>query len=38
MFSAVEGGIVLCRVMNSALPMKGLISGLKKELESYALK
>jgi len=35
MFSAVEGGIVMCRVMNTNVPMKGLIKSLKEELESH---
>lgn len=35
MFSAVEGGIVLCRVMNTNSPMKGLIKSLKDELKQY---
>lgn len=38
MFSAIEGGIVMCRVMNSNVPMKGLIKSLKDELERYELK
>jgi AcrR family transcriptional regulator len=37
MFSAVEGGIVLCRVMNTNAPMKGLIKSLKEELQSYEI-
>jgi AcrR family transcriptional regulator len=36
-FSAVEGGIVGCRVLNSNAPMKGLIRNLKDELERYEL-
>jgi len=36
--SAVEGAIVMCRVMNTNLPMKGLIRSLKDELETYVLK
>ena len=35
MFSAVEGGIVLCRVMNTNSPMKNLIKSLKDELKQY---
>ena len=35
MFSAVEGGIVLCRVMNTNSPMKSLIKSLKDELKQY---
>jgi TetR/AcrR family transcriptional regulator, transcriptional repressor for nem operon len=38
MFSAIEGGIILCRVTNSASPMKNLINSLKKELESFEKK
>lgn len=34
--AAVEGGLVLCRAMNTAKPMQGLIKSLKSELESYA--
>jgi TetR/AcrR family transcriptional regulator, transcriptional repressor for nem operon len=35
--AAVEGGLVLCRMMNTAKPMQGLIKSLKDELNSYAL-
>lgn len=35
--AAVEGAVVLCRTMNTAKPMQGLIKNLKEELESYAL-
>ena len=35
MFSAVEGGIVMCRIMNTNAPMKGLIKSLKEELTQY---
>lgn len=35
--AAVEGGLVLCRMMNTAKPMQGLIKSLKAELNSYAL-
>lgn len=35
--AAVEGAVVLCRTMNTAKPMHGLIKSLKAELESYAL-
>jgi len=38
MFAAVEGGIVMCRVMNTNAPMKGLIKSLKDELESYEIR
>lgn len=34
--AALEGALVLCRAMNMAKPMHGLIKGLKAELESYA--
>jgi len=34
--SAVEGALVLCRALNTAKPMQGLIKSLKSELESYA--
>jgi len=37
-FAAVEGGIVMCRVMNTNTPMKGLIKNLKQELEHYEIK
>lgn len=35
--AAVEGGLVMCRAMNTAKPMHGLIKSLKAELESYKL-
>ncbi|HVU94812.1 MAG TPA: TetR/AcrR family transcriptional regulator [Puia sp.] len=35
--AAVEGAVVLCRSMNTAKPMAGLLRSLKAELESYAL-
>lgn len=35
--AAVEGGVVMCRSMNTAKPMAGLIRSLKAELESYAI-
>lgn len=34
--AAVEGGIVMCRAMNTAKPMHGLLKSLKTELESYS--
>lgn len=37
LFSAVEGGIVLSRTMESGKLMVGLINDLKKELEQYSL-
>lgn len=35
--ASVEGGIVMCRVMDTAKPMQGLIKSLKTELEQYAV-
>jgi len=35
--AAVEGGLVMCRTMNTAKPMHGLIKSLKAELDSYRL-
>jgi len=35
--ASVEGGVVMCRVMNTAKPMQGLIKSLKAELEQYVL-
>jgi AcrR family transcriptional regulator len=35
--ASVEGGIVMCRVMDTAKPMQGLIKSLKTELEQYVL-
>ncbi len=35
--AAVEGAVVMCRAMDTAKPMHGLIKSLKDELESYAL-
>ena len=35
--AAVEGAVVLCRVMNTAKPMQGLIKNLKAELDSYSV-
>ncbi|MBE8724435.1 TetR/AcrR family transcriptional regulator [Flavobacterium hungaricum] len=35
--ASVEGGIVMCRVMNTAKPMQGLIKSLKSELEQYLI-
>jgi len=35
--AAVEGALVMCRTMNTAKPMSGLIKSLKAELESYAI-
>ncbi|KQT26063.1 transcriptional regulator [Chryseobacterium sp. Leaf405] len=35
--AAVEGALVMCRAMNTAKPMGGVLRSLKAELESYAL-
>jgi TetR/AcrR family transcriptional repressor of nem operon len=35
--ASVEGGIVMCRVMNTAKPMQGLVKSLKSELEQYII-
>lgn len=35
--AAIEGGIVMCRVMETAKPMQGLLKSLKMELEQYSL-
>lgn len=35
--ASVEGGIVMCRVMDTAKPMQGLIKSLKSELEQYVI-
>ena len=35
--ASVEGGIVMCRVMDTAKPMQGLIKSLKRELEQYTI-
>jgi TetR/AcrR family transcriptional repressor of nem operon len=35
--ASVEGGIVMCRVMDTAKPMQGLIKSLKTELEQYRI-
>lgn len=37
MVAAIEGAIVMCRVMETAKPMQGLIKSLKSELEHYCL-
>ena len=37
MVAAIEGGIVMCRVMETAKPMQGLLKSLKMELEQYSL-
>jgi len=35
--AAVEGAVIMCRSMNTAKPMAGLLKNLKAELESYAM-
>ncbi|GGH18512.1 TetR/AcrR family transcriptional regulator [Mucilaginibacter phyllosphaerae] len=35
--AAVEGAVVMCRSMNTAKPMAGLLKSLKAELESYTI-
>jgi AcrR family transcriptional regulator len=35
--ASVEGGIVMCRVMDTAKPMQDLIKSLKSELEQYVI-
>ena len=35
--ASVEGGIVMCRVMQNAKPMQGLVKNLKTELEQYII-
>lgn len=35
--ASVEGGVVMCRVMDTAKPMQGLIKSLKTELEQYRI-
>lgn len=35
--ASVEGGIVMCRVMDTAKPMQGLIKSLKSELEQFII-
>ena len=37
MVAAIEGGIVMCRVMDTSKPMLGLIKSLKSELEQYLI-
>nr|WP_288810936.1 TetR/AcrR family transcriptional regulator [uncultured Sphingobacterium sp.] len=36
MVAAVEGGIIMCRTMNTVKPMQSLIKNLKAELEQYS--
>lgn len=35
--AAIEGAVVMCRIMNTAKPMQGLIKSLKFELENYSV-
>ncbi|MBD1384314.1 TetR/AcrR family transcriptional regulator [Mucilaginibacter rigui] len=35
--SAVEGAVVMCRALNTAKPMVGLLKSLKAELEGYVI-
>ncbi|MDF7815049.1 TetR/AcrR family transcriptional regulator [Hymenobacter sp. YC55] len=35
MFSAIEGAIVICRILNTSLPIQQLIKSLKAELEAH---
>jgi TetR/AcrR family transcriptional regulator, transcriptional repressor for nem operon len=37
MVAAIEGGVVMCRVMDTAKPMHTLIKSLKSELNQYGL-
>ncbi|WP_316633874.1 TetR/AcrR family transcriptional regulator [uncultured Flavobacterium sp.] len=37
MVAAIEGGIVMCRVMDTVKPLQGLIKSLKSELEQYSI-
>ncbi|WP_413512023.1 TetR/AcrR family transcriptional regulator [Myroides odoratus] len=37
LIACLEGGMVMCRVMNTTKPMHNLIKSLKLELEQYAL-
>lgn len=37
MVAAIEGGTVMCRVMDTVKPMQGLIKSLKSELEQYSI-
>ncbi|WP_270087243.1 TetR/AcrR family transcriptional regulator [Sphingobacterium sp. SYP-B4668] len=37
MVAAIEGGIVMCRTMDTIKPMFGLIKNLKAELDQYSL-
>lgn len=35
--AAIEGAVVMCRIMNTEKPMQGLIKSLKFELENYSV-
>jgi len=37
MVAAIEGGVIMCRTMNTMQPMLSLIRNLKAELEQYSL-
>lgn len=37
MFAAVEGTILICRVMGTSQPMQGVIKSFKQELQTYEL-
>jgi TetR/AcrR family transcriptional regulator, transcriptional repressor for nem operon len=37
LMAAIEGGIVMCRTMDTAKPMQSLIKSLKAELEQYVV-
>lgn len=37
MFSAIEGGIIICRTIDSVQPMFELVNDLKKELDQYCV-
>jgi AcrR family transcriptional regulator len=37
MVAAIEGGIIICRTIDSAQPMYELVNDLKEELENYSL-
>ena len=37
MVAAIEGGIVMCRVMDTAKPLQGLIKSLKAELNQFSV-
>lgn len=37
MVAAIEGGVIMCRTMNTVKPMYSLINSLKEELNQYAI-